>query len=304
MPVERGETIRPASRADIPRLSALFREAFGHDRPAEIWEWKYFSNPLGTFSFVCDAGDRIVAHCGGTPIRVVDGSRRYLALQSVDFCASPTYPGGLGAGGVFARTVLAFFAKYCGRDASLVYGFPGERHRLFGERVLGYSGIEPVGQLTLEPGPASGSLSELTEPYLALLSQAPVAVGGLREPEYVRWRYRDHPLHRYSALLVKRWWGKAESIAILRDAGESMVLLELEGSYERSILQRMVRQLRALGKPVVAWGPLNHPRSRALVEAGFRAEERDHRFEARLFVDRPMFSPGEFYYSLGDYDVY
>lgn len=305
MPVSAVESIRPSRREDIPQLSALFRDAFGQERDASIWEWKYFSNPHGSYGFVCDVDGRIVAHCGGTPIEVTDRGRSYTALQSVDFSSTRQHAGGLGAGGVFARTVKGFFARYCGAErVPLVYGFPGERHRLFGERILGYHAIEPVGELRLEPESERGELFPFDDSKLALLSHVPVPVGGLRSNQWLRWRYLNHPAFRYSTVTVKRWWKGAEAIAVLRDAGEAFMLMELEGSYDSGVMQRMVRQLRNLGKPVIAWGSLSHSRSAAMIAAGFKPAERDHRFECRIFSNRPLFRAGEFYYSLGDYDVY
>src|SRR5687767_12330468 len=113
MPADSVEVIRPSTRADIPALSALFEEVFGLHRQASVWEWKYFSNPRGTTSMVCEAGGRLVAHAGGTPVRFRDFEREYVALQSVDFMSSPTHAGGIGRGGVFIRTAERFFEAYC-----------------------------------------------------------------------------------------------------------------------------------------------------------------------------------------------
>lgn len=300
------EIIRQTRPEDIPALGALFQDAFGEPRNEAIWRWKYFDNPRGVFTYVCEAGGAIVAHCGGTPQVVTDGSSRYVALQSVDFSSTRRYPGGIGAGGVFARTVAAFFARYCGPAAvPLLYGFPGERHRVFGEKILGYRAVEPVGEVRLEPEGDGAELPPLDASNLALLSQAPPAVGGLRDRTYARWRYLEHPTARYQVAVTKRGLLRSpEMIAVVRDVGDRFMLMELEGSYGVLALQRMVRLLRSLGKPVVGWASLAHERTRGMIEAGFSGGERDHRFECRYFTPRQPFRTGEFYYSLGDYDVY
>lgn len=299
------ETIRPASPADVPKLGALFRQVFRHDRDDAIWQWKYFDNPRGTYSFVCEAGGEIVVHCGGTPVVVGDGERRFVALQSVDFMSTPSYAGGLAGGGVFARTVRAFFDRYCGADAiPMVYGFPGERHRHFGERMLGYRPVERVGELTLMP---RTSRRPATEPVdaarLALVSQEPATFSGIRDVTYLRWRYELHPLHKYETIRVKSWFSRP-LIAVVRELENEIALMELEGDYSARNVKALGELLSRFGKPVRGWGSKSHPRTGALLEAGFEWSARDHLLECRFFDERRAPREGEFYYSLGDYDVY
>lgn len=301
------EIIRRATRDDIPRLNALFEDVFGERRAPAVWEWKYFDNPRGARSMLCEAGDAIVAHCAGTPIVMQDGARQYIALQSVDFMSTRRHAGGIGKGGVFYRVVQTFFEEFCGeRGAAMVYGFPGERHRLVGEKILGYTPVESVGELTLPPSQSAADVPlEPIDPYLALLSQAATSFGGVRDSTYIDWRYRRHPLHRYGALAVHRWpWRKPQLIAIVRDTAEEILLMELEGTYSAKLIGRMCEQLRQFGKPVRAWGSLQHERGRALAAAGFESKERPHRLETRFFFDRAIPSAGDLYYSLGDYDVF
>jgi hypothetical protein len=301
------EIFRPSRREDVPELNRLFAEVFGAERSASIWSWKYFDNPRGTHSFVCEVDGRVVAHCGGTPIVMNDGPRRYLALQSVDFMSTRNHAGGLGRGSVFYRLVQGFFEAYCGPGrAEMVYGFPGERHRMVGEKLLGYRPVEAVGELTLEPETTAGSLDvEPIDSYLALLSQASPLFGGVRDTTYVDWRYRRHPEHRYGAIGVKRWpWRSAQLAAVVRETADEWLIMELEGEYSERLLNAMVGRLRRGGKKVRLWGSAHHPRSVALLRAGFSAAERPHRLETRFFFERAIPSPGELYYSLGDYDVF
>lgn len=299
------EIIRPSTRDDIAGLIALFAEVFGEERATALWEWKYFEHPRGAFSMLCEANGRIVAHCGGTPVVVRDGAREYLALQSVDFMSSAKHAGGLAGGGVFARTVKRFFDLYCGeRGALMVYGFPGERHRLFGERVLRYKPIEPVGELSLEPhSDAGASLEPLHPAKLALLSHSSTGFGAVRDESYLLWRYVAHPLHRYQAISIDSWFG-GRLTAIVRRTASEVLLMEVLGHDSVKNVRKLVDALRALGAPVRAWGSPTHPRTARLIDAGFALRERDHLFEYRYFIPRSAPQPGEFYYSLGDYDVY
>jgi len=306
MPVEvTREIVRRATRDDIPMLGTLFEEAFGHSRPAAVWEWKYFSNPRGHASFVCQAGDRIVAHCAGIPARFRDFDHYFTAYGSVDFMSSPSYAGGVGGGGVFIRTVRRFYAECCGVGAvRLLYGFPGERHRILGERLLGYRPVEVVNELVLEPEGDGEPVEPLDHDRLALFHSPPMSMGVERDDVYLRWRYLDHPLHRYGCVIVRGLLGRSKVGAILREGEDGVVyLMEVGGSLSRGNVRSLASKLRHLGRRVVAWGSPRNPVGRLLTEEGFSVIPRDHRLEVRLFYERPTPREGDMYYSLGDYDV-
>lgn len=300
------EVIRPARRDDIPALGVLFREVFGTDRDPAIWEWKYFANPRGMTSFVCEAGGRLVAHCGGTPVRFRDYDVEHLALQSTDFMSSPTYPGGIGRGGVFVRTAQKFFETYCGpARVPLVYGFPGERHRMLGERLLGYRPVEPVTEMRLEARGSGATVEPLRKSDLAIFERVPVALGALRDPVYLRWRYLQRPDARYGVVRVRRPLGMGTQIAALvREEGAAVYVMEIGGRFSTAAVARLVALLGLLGREIAFWGSPGHPVGQLLVAAGFRPSGRDHRVEMRSFTQRPTPRAGELYYTLGDYDVH
>lgn len=305
MPAERRETIRPAVVSDAAGLSRLFGEVFGTHRAEEVWRWKYFSNPRGTASYVCEADGRLVAHCGGVPVRFRDFDREYTAIQSVDFMSSPSYAGGIGGGGVFVRTANRFFEAYCGPGtAPMVYGFPGERHRILGERLLGYHPVEPVSELRLDPADNTLIPEPLTRKHLPIFGKLPIEVGAVRDATYLAWRYLEHPLHQYSVVRLRRalhlHWRIA---ALLRVTEEVVWLMEIGGQFSRPSMTSLVSTLRRLGKPVVFWCSPGHPLARLMLDSGFRSTQRDHYLECRYFIQREIPRAGEMYYTPGDYDV-
>jgi hypothetical protein len=306
MPAEATEIIRPAVLADVPKLSALFEEVFGVSRPASVWEWKYFRNPRGVTSMVCEAGGRLVSHCGGTPVRFRDFDRELVALQSVDFMSSPTYPGGIGRGGVFVRTAERFFATYCGPGkVPLVYGFPGERHRILGERLLGYRPVEPVAELRLAPRGSGRVVAPLASGELRLFSRVPLELGAIRDETYLRWRYLSHPQFRYGTVSIRGRFGMGTQIAALvRSDADRLYVMEVGGRFSRAAVEDLADALSRVGRDVVAWGSPAHPVNALLAAGGFSVERRDHQIEMRWFTQRQLPRTGELYYTLGDYDVY
>lgn len=299
-----GEIIRRATESDIPQLNALFHDVFHEERPESVWLWKFFRNPAGTFSYLCEADGRVIAHCGGAPVRFRAYAQPVVALQSVDFMSSPTYAGGVGGGGVFVRMVRAFFNDFCGPETvPVVYGFPGERHRLLGERILGYRPVERVVEFEIEPSGAPAAVEPLRESDCALFDQ-PVAVGAVRDIAYLRWRYLDHPLFRYGIVRVKSGWAlRTSAAAIVRETEEKIHVMELTAR-DAAAMRGLVAKLARADKPVIIWMSPEHQLGSLLRDSGVRCADRDHYVEIRFFQDRPMPARGEFYYTLGDYDVY
>jgi hypothetical protein len=306
MPADPNEIIRPAVARDIPLLGALFEEVFGTSRPEAVWRWKYFENPRGATTMVCEAGGRLVSHCGGAPVRFRDFGAEHVALQSVDFMSSPSYPGGIGRGGVFIRTAERFFDAYCGpAKIPLVYGFPGERHRLLGERLLGYRPVEQVAELRLEARGGQRKLEPLGRGDLGIFTRVPVDFGAIRDEVYLRWRYLDHPLHTYGKVSIRRTFGLGTQIAaIARSEGDRLYVMEVGGRFSRAAVEDLADALSRMGKEVVLWGPPSHPVYTLLADGGFSVTLRDHWIEMRSFKGRQVPRRGELYYTLGDYDVH
>jgi hypothetical protein len=300
------ELIRPATRGDLPALGALFEEVFGERRPPGVWTWKYFDNPRGATSMVCEVGGRIVSHCGGTPVRFRDYGAELVALQSVDFMSSPTYPGGIGRGGVFVRTAERFFDAFCGPSkVPLVYGFPGERHRLLGERLLGYRPVERVAELRMAPRGEGRAIEPLTGRDLKLFGRVPLDLGALRDEVYLRWRYLDHPLWKYGKVSVRGTFGLGTQIAALvRSDADRLYVMEVGGRFSRAAVEDLADALSRVGREVVLWGSPAHPVNALFAAGGFTVELRDHWVEMRWFTQRQLPRTGELYYTLGDYDVY
>ncbi len=305
MLADREEIIRAATVEDASAVALLFREAFGHERDPSVWLWKYFGGDPRSVSYICVAGDRVVAHCGGTAVTICDRSQTYPGFQSVDFMSSPSYPGGVGRGGVFVRTVKRFFAERCGTGGvPFVYGFPGERHRLLGERLLGYEAIEAVSEFTSQQDVPQQELESLAEEHLSIFSNRSFEFGAERSVEYLRWRYLRRPNSDYKFVRPRGWFGGADIAAIVRQVDGISYLMEIGGKLSRKNMRRLSGLLREACGRVTGWFPAESSVGSGLHSAGFERKTRDHLLESRSFVGAVAPRPGEFYYSLGDYDVY
>jgi hypothetical protein len=137
--------IRPYRPGDEAAIEEGFRRVFGVERPAGEWAWKFppAEEEGGRRVMLALAGGEVVAHAAAQPVRFTVDGRAVLAGHVVDAFSRPR--AGLARRGVFARTVDALFATWCGAGGiAFVYGFPGARHMLLGRRLLGYAEPRPV----------------------------------------------------------------------------------------------------------------------------------------------------------------
>jgi hypothetical protein len=93
--------LRPASRDDIPALSAFLRQVFRLPATAAFLdqrhiEWKYWGERqdwIGSRSLTARHGDRIIAHVAAWPIRVRLTDRVLDGAHLIDWASDPKYPG-------------------------------------------------------------------------------------------------------------------------------------------------------------------------------------------------------------------
>lgn len=144
-PAPEAVDIRPYRPGDEGAIEEGFRRVFGVERPAGEWAWKFppADEEGGRRVMIGWAGGEVVAHAAAQPVRFAIDGRAVLGGHVVDAFSRPRP--GLARRGVFARTVDALFATYCGSGGiAFVYGFPGARHMRLGRRVLGYAEPRPV----------------------------------------------------------------------------------------------------------------------------------------------------------------
>jgi len=146
--------LRPAVPGDRPELLAVFRAAFGAEASADDWAWKYDRNPNPAVSAVAVVDGRIGGFYGafGTRYRGAEGDLP--GVSAVDVMTDPSVRK-LGRHAVFQELGEAYCRFNREAGAPFYFGFPHERHRLLGERLLGYRSVEPAGEWTRPLGPPS-----------------------------------------------------------------------------------------------------------------------------------------------------
>lgn len=198
--------IREAAAADAPGIRALIERVFGLPMTEEEWRWKFQENPDGWRGVVGvnDEDGRIVGHYAGWGMRfLLDGAEK--RIYSVgDVATDPSARALGGRRGVFRAMAEAFFESVAS-EVPFCFGFPGARHRLVSERLVGSRTLFPVRLREVDAGAfgppprdmESGefppeSFDRLWKRARTLLSHAAV-----RDRLRVNWRFHGRPTRYY-----------------------------------------------------------------------------------------------------------
>jgi len=313
---------RELSAADLPELSRVFREAFSADLSVREWSWKYFDAPLPGASFVAVVDGRPEGFFGawGTRYRGADGNLPGVAAVDVMTSRSAR---ALGRQGAFRALASTFFARNGARGSPFVFGFPNDRHRKTGEKLLEYVEVERCGEWERPPGrlPRGPRLfrravrearfGDAHEP----LAEALHGRAGWRSDRSARlldWRFASRPGVDYRAVQLLDLRGRSRGYAVLRRDGGLLRFVDLqvrdEGSGDLPDLLGAVADDPSLDG--AAWR-IRAPRrgllaARLVDELGFAPCESDCSFTVRRLRDDfdVAEAAGSFDYRFADHDIF
>lgn len=317
--------VRPAAPADRPALLALFRAAFGGEASAEEWAWKYDRNPNPAASAVAVVDGKIAGFYGGFGTRYRGAAGDLPGVSAVDVMTDPAARR-LGRHAVFKDLGEAYCRLNREAGAPFYFGFPHERHRALGERLLGYLSVESVGEWTRPLG-AQGFLRRLRTRLRTARASAGLSTGhvALAEALHARpgwrtdrsratldWRF-SRPGSSYLVRELPGRRGASRGYAAVRVVGDRALLVDLEVADETSggvfdLLDDVAEALRGSTASLLVLRAARVSRlaQRLEVEGGFAPVAGDCHFEVRPLdpaFDLARAAPA-FDYRFLDHDVF
>lgn len=247
---------------DFPAVADLFKRVFGHEISAELWDWKY-GKGRGQESLAW-AGERLIAHYGGITRRVRYFDRVEKACQVADVMVDQAERGVLTRKGPFFLTA-ASFPEACvgfGSKHLIGYGFPNHRHMQIAARLGLYAEVGRIVEVYWTPeSPPSflftgvrritggeHGLEGIVEPlWRAMSADLSEAIIGIRDSQWLGYRYLGHPHHDYQVLLIfNRLTRKSQGIMVLRKEGERCELLDVIAPLNN--IPNLIRQARRIAR--------------------------------------------------------
>jgi len=276
---------RPEDKAAVISVLGASHEGWHGEQNADFWRWKFERNPHGQARiYVSDDGGRIAGCYVLNPILLRVGETTIRSAQAVDAAVSPDYRGR----GVFTDLAQAAVKDAAEEGIRLIFTFPNEGS-FGGQLRVGFKphmvlpkAYRPLSWPTRGRRFAGLTLSELNKfdtRFDVFNRGSDQEVRVQRDPEYLQWRYYEHPTQTYETIICERdgeicgycvlavnVTGKLVSAGYVVDL---QVLPEVE-SAAAFLAYHSLRRLRSLGARVaVTWERPSGPEQEALRSRGF-----------------------------------
>jgi len=268
----------------ISLLSAS-HEGWHGAKNAAFWSWKFERNPHGqAHVYVSDDGGRIAGCYILNPVLLRVGEVTIRGAQAVDAAVSPDYRGR----GVFTSLVQTALKDATEQGIRLIFTFPNQGS--FGGQVR--VGFKPYMILPTAYRPlfwpnrrrrfAGLTLGEMTnfDARFEVLSRGSAhEISVQRDPDYLQWRYAEHPTQTYETLTCERDGEIYGYCVLMVNPTRKMVspgyVVDLQVSRESEsaaafLAYHALRRLRSQGARVaVTWERPSGPEHEALKSLGF-----------------------------------
>lgn len=258
--------------SDQKALLGLFERAFGHPITEAQWQWKYGGGRGHSILARTETGV-VFAHYGASARTLMDQGQRVEGLQVGDVMIDPSWQGPSGRSGPFFRLAAAFqtlFYDYH-RDHRWAYGFPNARALRLAVRQRLYRPVDQILEVRwapiqgfwakrLEVIPRGAEVLE-TRRFQVLVEEMHQDLRDrllvLRDPNYLRYRYLDHPCHRYPLLEVRHRLNRQSlGFAFIRQEPERIRLMDVIGRIKHipAIIEALRGAIQPHGdQPLEAW---------------------------------------------------
>ena len=228
--------LRPYEPGDEAAILRAHQRVFAHVDPAHrtkslaLWRWQFEQNPAGSRCVIAvDAEGEVHGQFAGLRRRVQTEAGLVHFTQSIDSLATRSVEGGLAHTSAFVRAGELFQKQFCGAATELdqvVYGLTIPAAWRVGAKWLGYEHTRTITALAasiaeLQPSSAAGfeveSCAQCPRDSDALfaLVAAERGVIGVRDAQYLDWRFAAHPEQRY-VFGVVREQGTLRGLGVFR----------------------------------------------------------------------------------------
>ncbi len=313
-------TIKPFEESHIEGILDLHKKVFIGSVSKEWFHWKYLSSPWGSVGYVAEHNNRVVAYYGGIRFKFLYNHHTLWAYQLCDVMTNPTYRGVF-----FSKTpIVAALGEMLYRENSMdfAFGFPSQRHARLQALRLGGQGYRwtRLFHKTLSHHKARPLLSVLDgweglalRGVQRLINNNSVAgqLAIVKDIDYLKWRYCQHPLQTYNMLAFKSLFRYIGLIIYTVKEGrinivESFLRDPRDCSKVFTTVEAYLQQRHHDISKIALWCHPNSTISSPLTSLGYHFE--DHIPIAFKGVNPESIFGAEgfyngFFYSMGDYDA-
>lgn len=222
----------------------LFKRTFNQSMSLKDWEWKYKLN-LGRQIGIWRE-NQLIAHYGGCGRKIMFFGQPQNAVQITDVMVDAKDRGILTKKNPFFMMAATFPERFVGYGKLFLlgYGFPNERAMKVAERHKLYAEVGNLVEISWNPlsrsplwkthlqvitrNHSNAIINSINECWQRMAKDLKNAIIGVRDYQYLQYRYFNHPNQEYQIVLVKNRFGsKTHGILILRHDLGSCEIIDL-----------------------------------------------------------------------------
>ena len=285
-----GETfwVKPYTDNDEKDVLSLWETVFGKEIQCEEWRWKYLENPFGNRILLAfDESGRIAGLYGGIPYIAKIEDEYHRIVQLMDIMTHPR----VRKSGLFVKFAYQFcdFVEDYSPEPVFFYGFPGTYHLSIGIKYLKYEACTDK-VIFLKYLMKKNDFSRRFDQDIQLRwlgiedltlfdplwnrCKADYPLSVVRDSNFVKWRFMDHPRKSYSIMGAMDEFGALLGYLVFVSEADVIrmvdILLPDSESIVEDIFSGLVEKLLEAGvETIEAWLPESHFISNHLIHFGF-----------------------------------
>lgn len=287
-------SVRTMGSKDLDEVLDVMRAALGEPpglrRTADLWDWKHTDNPFGkSIALVAESEGRIAGVRAFMRWELLTPQGETVrCVRAVDTATHPDFH----RRGIFRLLTETAVEEARADGVHLIFNTPNDRSGA-GYLKMGWSPVGPIRVMVapsyrlLVRGRGDGALIDAPSgpPRRELQDREPLGLRTPRTPEYLGWRFGDHPSARYRSL------ERDGSAVILRENVRfdrpELVVSEILGPPQGRALKEARRRSRA--GYLIGSFPRHTPEFRKALRAGMVPVPR---VQAMQLVARPLVDIG------------
>lgn len=234
---------------DGQEIREVFEKSFGVDFDLDLWRWKYLRGDGKGVVARLEKGGDIVAHYGGAPRSIDYFGEPSTAIQVCDVMVMPEKRTSFGRSSLFFKTACTFLEREIGNTVKhlLGFGFPNKKAMNIALRLGLYHKTDDLIELSFEQD-FNGKSTDEGEPRLLDLDMDQVehrqwidrlwqrmradfrnGIIGVRDAEYIRYRYFDHPGNKgyHSYFLFQDDSPEPCALVVFKEHEGSLLLMDI-----------------------------------------------------------------------------
>lgn len=246
-------------------IKSLFKKVFGSEISNALLCWKYNEGRGFNIGFANNE-DTLIGHVGAVYRDVLNRGILYTVPQMTDLMVSPSNAGGLSRGSsVFGSLIKQYMGelKKDNNPLGITFGFPSARAMRAGELLGLFNCVDLIFELIFGALPKkwysdrcrgvekSKAQKEINRLWGIMQKDFDNEIIGVRNFEYVCYRYFDHPEQTYLCYFITPWWSKKPfGVAFLKVYDLHVELMDIICAKKdtRRVINALQENLKTLGK--------------------------------------------------------